>query len=848
MRHLLRTGVWMGGVLAGLCLMAAAATGQATGQQGQPNKGHEPPTSTQSIYNAEAASAQVRLTVVDENGAAVEGAQVLVEEPEHAAVSAMTNYAGEAAYTLAGTQSYILRIIKPGFYEATVTETDAEARTVRAVLNHEQIVQEQVNVTASVPGIDTEQTANQRTLNLPEIINIPYTTSRDIRNLLPFFPGVVQDTTEQVHVVGSETWATLDMLDGFDIRSPVSGVLSMRVSADAVRSIDEESTRYPVEFGRSTGGVIAFFTGMGDNKFRFNATNFIPSYREANGIRFDKFVPRFTFSGPLKKNRAWFYDGLETEYDSNYIIGLPAGADTDPLIRGSNLLKFQANATAANSLTGGVLVNGNHEPYAGLSTLMPQASTTKQDISAWMPYLRDQQSFKNGALLDVGVAAVRFRDGYEPHGTSAYEITPEMAEGSYFERETGHSQRVEGTATLYLPARHWVGEHDLKLGVDADMVAFDDALARAPVNYLREDGTLARQSTFETVTPFTRHNAEIGGYAEDRWTPMKGLLLEPGVRFDWDKIVRRPEAAPRLAAVYSPAALGGKTKISAGAGLYYEHTQLEYLERALDGIRYDTYYEADGVTPMGPAQLTQFTANYGALHEARAVNWSAGIEQRLPGAIFVEANYIHKTVANELTYVNQSTPGLVTGNFLLTNGREDHDDLAEIDARRTFHGDYTVFAAYTHSTARTNAAIDYQPGISLMGAQQSGPLGWNTPNRVISWGWLPTPLPQLRKSWDIVYALDWRTGFPYTSIDEEHNVVGAAGSRRYPNYVDLSPGLEWRFHFRGAYFGLRGVIENISGAADPLVVNNDVDSPEYGTFSEPVGRAFTARIRLIGSK
>jgi hypothetical protein len=135
-----------------------------------------------------------------------------------------------------------------------------------------------------------------------------------------------------------------------------------------------------------------------------------------------------------------------------------------------------------------------------------------------------------------------------------------------------------------------------------------------------------------------------------------------------------------------------------------------------------------------------------------------------------------------------------------------------------------------------------------MGAQQSGPLGWNTPNRVIAWGWLPAPLPQLRKSWDIVYALDWHTGFPYTSIDEEYNVVGAAGSRRYPNYVDLSPGLEWRFHLRGAYFGLRGVIENITGAADPLVVNKDVDSPEYGTFSEPVGRPFTARIRLIGSK
>jgi hypothetical protein len=32
------------------------------------------------------------------------------------------------------------------------------------------------------------------------------------------------------------------------------------------------------------------------------------------------------------------------------------------------------------------------------------------------------------------------------------------------------------------------------------------------------------------------------------------------------------------------------------------------------------------------------------------------------------------------------------------------------------------------------------------------------------------------------------------------------------------------------------------------VVNNVVDSPEYGTFSEFLGRAFTTRIRLIGAK
>jgi len=74
------------------------------------------------------------------------------------------------------------------------------------------------------------------------------------------------------------------------------------------------------------------------------------------------------------------------------------------------------------------------------------------------------------------------------------------------------------------------------------------------------------------------------------------------------------------------------------------------------------------------------------------------------------------------------------------------------------------------------------------------------------------------------------------------------GGNRFPDTFSLSPGLEWRFHLRGSYFGLRGVVENISDSPNPFVVNNVIDSPQFGTFSEFEGRAITARIRLIGSK
>lgn len=797
-------------------------------------------------------NAEKTLTVVNDTGQPVAGAEVMILQTNGLPIKLSTDDAGRCRYRLSQALPYQLNITKTGYYPAHQDVSDPRQSTIQATLTREHLLQQQVEVTASMPGIDTQQPSDQFSMNAPEITNVPYPTSRDIRNLLPFIPGIIADFSGQVHVVGSESWQTLYLLDGFDIRSPAGGLLAMRVSADAVRSIDAESTRYPVQYGRATGGVIAFGTGNGDNKFRFNATNFLPSFKSQHGIRFDKVVPRFTFSGPIVRNHAWFFDGLEVEYDNIFIPELPSGADSNHLLRGSNLLKLQANATAANSVSAGLLYNGYHSPYDGISALTPQQSTTKRNTTGWLPYVRDQQRFQDGAMLDAGFGVLHIRDGYEPHGDLPYQLTPELSHGSYFEAITGVSQREEGNATLYLPERKWAGSHDLRAGVDLDHIRFGENVARAPVNYLREDGTLLRRSTFPATPAFTRHNAELGAYLEDNWNTsfVKGLVLQPGLRFDWDEIIRRPLFSPRIAMVYAPGAQSN-TKVSAGVGIYYEHTQLDYLESALAGMRTDTYYDADGTTPAGPPQLTRFSYQQSDLREARAVNWSVGLEQKLPGSIYASVNFVDKNISNLFTYVNQSGPAALSGNYVLTNGRRDHDDATQFSARRTFRSGYALFAAYTHSSAHTNAAIDYLPTVSPLGAQQSGPLSWDTPNRVISWGWLPVELPwfqSLRKSWDFVYTFDWRSGFPITSIDDNHQVAGAVGAHRFPNYLSFSPGLEWRFHLRGYYFGLRGVLENATDSENPSVVNNNISSPHFLNFTEPLGRAFTARIRLIQSK
>ena len=106
--------------------------------------------------------------------------------------------------------------------------------------------------------------------------------------------------------------------------------------------------------------------------------------------------------------------------------------------------------------------------------------------------------------------------------------------------------------------------------------------------------------------------------------------------------MRRPLLSPRIAAVYSSPGDRNKTKVSAGIGIYYEHTQLDYFAQTYAGIRYDTFYTttATGATPTGPTRSSDFTVKDRLLHEPRALNWSVGVERKLPWSIFAGANFL----------------------------------------------------------------------------------------------------------------------------------------------------------------------------------------------------------------
>jgi len=774
------------------------------------------------------------ITVIDENGVFVPGARVVLGNGD-AAQHCETDLAGRCRLVNLSANPLQLRVEKEGFY--VFTQPDIQnSGTLDVSLTHQQEVRETVSVVESSPAIDPEQVSSQEQLSGLDIINIPYPNTRDYRYALNFIPGIVLDQSAQPHIAGSEVYQTLVLLDGFNVSQPANGQLTARVSTDALRVVKVETSRVPAQFGKGPAGVLSLETGIGDDHYRFAATNFLPSFQNKKGWTLDKVDPRFTVSGPIAKGKVWFFDGLDGEYDHVIRPELPAGQDQNTIWRLGNLAKVQANVSPDDIVTASFLVNRLHDNHYKFSLLAP-ATTTPADIeNVYVGSIKEQHSFSSDKLLEFGAAFDQFGFKLVPFGAAPYVLTPEGAQGNYYLHADTNARRWQVLANFYMP-RYWHGRHDLLFGGDFDRISFDQSLQRSPLTSLNEDGSPALKSVFFNSQPSTTYNAEASGYIQDRWSVLPRLLIEPGIRFDWDEVVRRALFSPRLSGTYV-LDNSGDTKISAGIGVTYQSTNMALIATPLGGSRQDTFYNTQGP----PATfLTTFTVDRSELLAPRFVNWSVGLERKLPAQIFLKAEFMRRIGIHDFVYNTPSGSGGT--NFILQNTREDHYQEFRIDLRRTFHQRFIVMGSYVRSTSHSNQVLDYSLDNPVLSPQVPGPYPWDAPNRFISWGLLP-----LLRGFDAGYSLEWRSGFPFAVISPQQQLVAPPGTYRFPPYFILNLHLEKRFHAIGFYWAIRGGFDNITNHQNPYSVNNTFGSPQFLTFSGFDRRAFTARIRFLGRK
>lgn len=781
---------------------------------------------------------QLQVTVMDQNGQPLALVIVIVQQNDKTVARERSTPSGNAVLRQLVPGTYKVLVEKQGFYTTVVPKLEivsGQQVPLEVRLQPVREYKEEIEVTAEPSQIDPEESSSSQSITATEISNIPYSSTRDYRNVLPYIPGVIADRGGQIHVAGATTQEIQDYLDGFEVSQPVSGSLTMRLNPDSLRKIDVRSSRYSAQFGKGSGGLLDLQVQDGDNRFRMNATDFVPTVQNVKGIQINNWTPRAYVSGPLVRDKVWFDLSHEGETDYNVIKELPDGADTNRLWRTADLARLKMNLTPGNVLTGNVLMNVQDSQHSGMTPVDPISVSTNNHSYLYLLGLKDQITVAKDTLVEFGAALHRSQASSLPMGSLPYELGILARSGNYYVTNRNYSTRTQGFANLFLRPWKLAGTHQFTVGGRADRVIYHAKIDRGPIQFFDIDNALVREVTFSQTPAFGLSTVESSAYVQDRWSPIQRVLIEPGARWDRDSFLQRNFFSPRIAATVL-AARESETKISAGIGIYYDRTNLGLVSNAAQGVRSNTFF-----VPAPQSFSDSFTVDPRLLSMPRYKNWSISVDRRFPWKIYARVEYLSRHGAHGWAFEGQPGSG-----FTLLGNKKDRYDAAQFTLRKELKSGYPMLIAYTRSKATSNKTVDFSIDAFLEGNQASGTLPWDAPNQLVAWG--SYPMPWKLKKFDFAWSMIWHSGFPFVTIDEFGQIVSGPGQFRFPDFFTVDPAVERKFVFHGYRWAARIGIDNVTDRSNPFVVDNNVNSPSFLTFFGTGHRTVNGRIRFLGKK
>ncbi len=790
---------------------------------------------------------------IDENGVPVGAAQVKLEQSGGLVFSAVSDDTGYFSVPNLLPGEYTIRVEKQGYFVLTDQKIQLAAGSTDFVftLNHEEEVREKVDVMVSANRIDPATTQSSESLSSTEIRDIPVPSSHDLQQSLVAMPQVVRDNLDLIHIAGARNTQAQYLLDGVEVGDPASNGLNARMIVEAVRSTELQTGRFGAEYAHPGAAVLSYETREGDDRWRFGATDFIPGISTQNGLQLGSFYPRVVFSGPMVKERLWFSQSFDVLHTINIERNLPSNANETQQWGGDSWSRLLWKLSANSSLHIDFLSNVEIDSNLGLDALHPQTTSLDATMNRQFGSVKEQ-SYWEKTLFEFGGAVERTHYDASPQGTAPYVLLVNGAEGNYFQKYGQDSARYQLFADAISEPLKWFGTHTLSGGANLSSVDMTQAGSRGEIQALRSDRTLDRLTTFAGSPDFHVANTLAGGFVQDSWSPEKHFVVQAGVRADYDRLFQAAMVQPRVALNWMPFADQGKPwsddreKFSIGWGMYDIPLNLTVIGQAYDQQEVDTLYDPTGTVVVQGPVTSRFVLPASGLQSLQQPYFaiaSAGWQRRIGKNTLVSVELLARDQHHGLVWKTLS-PGQVGSDFLLTTSRRDKYRAATVTARHTFANTAVLFGSYTRSRASSDQLLDPTLGALYFAAQQPGALSWDAPNRILSWGSVPTPI------WGVLftYLFEYRTGYPFSNFNQQQFLVGSANAQRFLDFASLTIGLEKKFGFSHRVFAVRVAAINVLNRQNADVVVNNVDAPNFGLFEGGQGRAITARLRFVGKK
>jgi hypothetical protein len=284
---------------------------------------------------AQSTSATLIGKVITEQGTAVPGAVVQARSEGSGAVrTSITGDNGE----------YRIESLSTGLWTVVARVNGGSASESRVIrLRLQQVVRvdftvgtgltEHVTVTADAPLIDAKETAGVMRINEEQMEALPL-SGRVFTDLALLdssvqkaAPGVFFGERGTVFTVNGQSGRSNSFLvDGLDNNDQTSGTtLNAFYSQQVIDEFVLLTHQYRPEFGNASGGVLNIVTKRGSNQFGWsafaqgssaqwnNSGEFVDSLpeRDESEDSINRYWAGFTFSGPIKKDKAFYFVAYE---------------------------------------------------------------------------------------------------------------------------------------------------------------------------------------------------------------------------------------------------------------------------------------------------------------------------------------------------------------------------------------------------------------------------------------------------------------------------------------------------------------------------------------------------------
>lgn len=474
-------------------------------------------------------SGELRLTVVDPSGLALQGAVELVSEANHVRERLQTDQQGSLIARRLPFGKYHVSVTREGFAPfAGVIEIGSALPTPYHVTLSVAAVQSQVTVTAGETLLDTHQAVamnrvgavalSQRMTSLP---------GRSLPDLVNAQPGWLLEANGILHPRGSE-FQTQFVVDGLPMTDNRSPAFAPEIGAGDVRGMSILTGGYPAEYGRKLGGVIEIVTAGQDR----------PGFHGGAALTAGSFATRsIDLSGAYSRKQTTMTLSAGVAATDRYL---------DPPVE-ENFTNHGATSHAAarleHDLTArdrfGVIVRRGDVDFLVPNERVQQLAGQRQERTAGetAAQFSYQHIFSGRAVADFRGMARDLSAGLRSNAAS----TPVIASQDRGFRELYLKGTIAGHA----------GRHEWKAGGDIDAASVREAFAYQITDPGRFDDDTAASFTFTGKRP----SREAALFVQDQWRH-GAWTVNAGLRWDRYRLVVSDHAlSPRLGVAWSwPAA------------------------------------------------------------------------------------------------------------------------------------------------------------------------------------------------------------------------------------------------------------------------------------------------------